>query len=87
MTVYHSGHHNCEAKKTVRLNKEGLKQKFETNSKTTPKQAADDIIIDALLNKDKSWEDIRDVVDLVIEDEKVKNFKKKKQIRNPSPRA
>lgn len=77
VTVYHSGHHNCEAKKTVQLNKEGLKQKFQTNSKTTPKQAADDIIMDALLNEDKSWEDIQDVVDSVIEDEKVKNFKKK----------
>ena len=77
VTVYHSGHHNCEAKKTVELNKESLKQKFDSNSKTTPKQAADDIIMDALLNENKSWEDVQDVVDSVIEEEKVKNLKKK----------
>ncbi|CAB3978124.1 Hypothetical predicted protein [Paramuricea clavata] len=37
VTVYHLGDHNCEAKKTVELNKESLKQKFDSNSKTPPK--------------------------------------------------
>ena len=75
VTVYHSGNHNCEPRKTIELNKEGLKQKFGTNSKTTPKQAADDIIMEALSNETISWESVQDIVDSVIE-EKVKNFKK-----------
>ena len=77
VTVYHLGNHNCEAKKTVELNEESLKRKFKTNSKTTPKQAADDIIVEALANEDMSWEDVQDVVDSVIDDEKVKYCKKK----------
>ena len=77
VTVYHSGNHNCEPGKTIELNEEGLKQKFGTNSKTTPKQAADDIIMEALSNGTMSWENVQDIVDSVIEEEKVKNFKKK----------
>ncbi len=77
VTVYHLGNHNCEAKKTVELNEESLKRKFKTNSKTTPKQAADDIIVEALANEDMSWEDVQDVADSVIDDEKVKYCKKK----------
>ena len=76
VTVYHSRNHNCEPRKTIELNKEGLKQKFGTNSKTTPKQAADDIIMEALSNETISWEGVQDIVDSVIEEEKVKNFKK-----------
>jgi hypothetical protein len=54
VTVYHNGIHACEARKTVDLNQEGLKKKFEASSKTTPRQAADDIIIEALVNEDIS---------------------------------
>ena len=74
--MYHSGNHNCEPRKTVELNEEGLKQKFGTNSKTTPKQAADDIIMEALSNKTMSWENVQDIVNSVIAEE-VKNVKKK----------
>jgi hypothetical protein len=51
-------------------------KKFETNSKTTHKQAADDIIMDALLGKDKSWEKIFNMLWIrpIIADEKVKNI-------------
>ena len=49
MTVYHNGIHACEARKTVNLSEVKLKNKFEANSKTTPRQAADDIIIEALV--------------------------------------
>ncbi len=77
VTVYHLGNHNCEAKKTVELNKESLKRKFKTNSKTTPKQAAGDITVEALENEYMSWEDVQDVVDSVTDNEKVKYCKKK----------
>jgi hypothetical protein len=50
VTVYHNGIHACEARKTVNLSEEKLKIKFEANSKTTSRQAADDIIIEALVN-------------------------------------
>ena len=46
------GIHACEARKTVNLSEEKLKKKFEANSKTTPRQAADDIIIEALVKED-----------------------------------
>ena len=76
MTVYHNGIHTCEARKTVDLNEEGLKKKFEANSKTTPRQAADDIIIETLVNENISWEDVRNTVDSVIEEERVRYCKK-----------
>ena len=37
VTVYHNGIHTSEARKTVDLNEERLKKKFEANSKTTPR--------------------------------------------------
>ena len=69
VTVYHNGTHTCEARKTVDLNEEGLKKKFEANSKTTPRQAAEDIIIETLVNENISWEDVRNTVDSVIKEE------------------
>ena len=43
-TLCDSGIHTCQVRKTIDLNEEGLKKKFEANSKTTPRQAAGDII-------------------------------------------
>ena len=77
VTVYHNGIHTCEARKTVDKNEEGLKKKFEANSKTTPRQAADDIIIETLVNENISWEDVRNTVDSVIEEKRVRYCKKK----------
>ena len=74
---YHTGSHACEPKKTAEFNEEGLKKKFETNPKTTPRQAADDIIVNVLVNEDMLWEDVHNVVDSVIEEERMKYCKKK----------
>ena len=55
-----------------------LKRKFTDNIKATPRQAADDIIVEALYYKDMTWDDVHTVVDSVIE-EKVKYCKHKMQ--------
>ena len=73
VTVYRI--HTCEATKIVDLNEEGLKKKFEANSKTTPRQAAD--IIETLANENISWEDVCNTVDSVIEEEQMRYCKKK----------
>ncbi len=48
------------------------------NIKATPRQAADDIIVEALYYKDMTWDDVHTVVDSVTE-EKVKYCKHKTQ--------
>ncbi len=79
VTVYHTGTHACEAKQPISFNDEGLKRKFTDNIKATPRQAADDIIVEALYDKDMTWDDVHKVVDSVIEEGKVKYCKQKTQ--------
>ena len=79
VTVYHHGTHSCKAKHPIPFNDEGLRRKFSENAKATPKQAADEIIVEALHDEDMTWDDVEKVVDSVIEEGKVRYCKQKIQ--------
>lgn len=75
VTVFHTGKHTCQSVKKTPLKTDNLNAKFSANN--TPKQAGDSLIVDALNDDTATWEDVINVVDSVVDREKIKNTRKK----------
>ena len=76
VTVYHEGTHTCIARKGRQELSENIQEKLRGNQKSTCK-VAEDTIIEELKKTDVSWEDVKNVADETVDNQKMKNAKKK----------
>ena len=74
LKVYHYGTHNCTPKPFVCVNEDILRNKFNNNSKTTPQQAANAVLVDCVEdNANIPTNEFNEIVDSLLDKQKIKN--------------